>query len=521
MYVDDVSLTVCSPGPATSTVTPRPSPTPTVTVTATATRTPTTTATPTATSTPTETPGPVRLFLSTSTGELPPGRLWPIEVMVATGSRQIGNVEMHLSFDPSMLQVVDANGDPATAIEPDETVLGDVLLNSVDNGLGRIRYDAGRLEGDPATGTFRVALLRFKTLASATSTRVEWGDSTAVFYGGAPVPHVMEGASLGVLSGCFQGQVGMQAHASPLGYRVGVSLYPPGGNVASATYETTLDADGTFARCSVSPGLFDVGVKGDHALSVRRANVTLPSGATFVDFCTLLEGDASGDDRVSGLDFSILQAAYRRQAGEPGFDAQADFNDDGRVGAADYSLLAANYGREGSLPCPAEAGLAGAGSGTVRLRLAPRVSSVGADELFVLDLWVDAETQPVNSVELALEFDPALLEVVDAAGNPAEAIDGDLGALGRVLWNSVDNAGGSIEYDAGQELPPGDPPTGTFRVALARFKVRMTPGMGWVRYVERSDAFYTGLPQVTERAGAWIVGPGRELEQLYLPVVLR
>jgi hypothetical protein len=324
-----------------------------------------------------------------------------------------------------------------------------------------------------------------------------------------------------VLSGCFQGKVILQAHASPLGYPVRVSLYPLGGGAATTTYETTLDAEGAFAWCSMSPGLFDVGVKGDHALSVRRGNVTLPSGATFVDFCTLPEGDASGDDRISGLDFSILQAAYHRGMGETGFDGRADFNDDDRVGAADYSLLAANYGRAGPAPCPTEAGGAGAGGGMVGLRLAPRVSSAGAFELLVLDLMVDAGDQPVNSVEIALEFDPALLEVVDAAGNPATAIDGDPGALGRVLWNAVDNASGRIEYDAGQELPPGSPPTGTFRVASVRFRVRTAPGLGQVRTLDRSDAFYAGLPLVTERAGAWIIEPGRALDELYLPLLLR
>jgi len=149
------------------------------------------------------------------------------------------------------------------------------------------------------------------------------------------------------------------------------------------------------------------------------------------------------------------------------------------------------------------------------------VSSRGADELLLLDLLADAGAQPVNGVELALEFDPALLEVVDAAGEPAEAIDGDPGAFGRVLRNVVDNAGGRIEYDAGQELPPGSPPTGTFRVASVRFKVRTTPGLGQVRYLDGSDAFYAGQPLVTQREGAWIVGPGRALEELYLPMVTR
>jgi len=540
MYVDDVSLVVCTPGAATSTATPSPSPTRTATPTSTPSSTRTATATPTATptasatrtatitpsvtSTPTQTPTSVRLFLSPTTTQLRPGRIWLVEVMVATGSSPIGNVEMYLSFDASTLQVVDVSGKPATAVEPNTAVLSDVLLNTVDNGLGKIRYDAGRLEGGPVTGTFAVALLRFKTLRPATSTRVEWGPSTAVFNGGAAVARTMDGTSLEVLSDCFQGQVTLQAHASPLGHRVLVPLYPPGGSVPSTSYESTLDADSIFALCSVTPGVFDIGVKGSHSLSVRRANVALP-GEAFVDFCTLLEGDASGDNRVSGADFSILQATYHRQAGEPGFDGRADFNDDSRIGAADYSLLVANYGREGPIPCPVEGALSSAGAsavatGTVRLRVEPRVSTRGAGELLVLDLLVDAETQPVSSVEVVLEFDPKLLEVVDAAGNQTDRIDVDPGALGAVLWNHVDNSSGRIEYDAGQELPPGTAPTGSFRLASVRFRVLATPSLGQVRYLERSEAVYLGLTLVTRREAAWVVGPGSDLEQVYLPVLL-
>jgi len=36
-----------------------------------------------------------------------------------------------------------------------------------------------------------------------------------------------------------------------------------------------------------------------------------------------------------------------------------------------------------------------------------------------------------------------------------------------------------------------------------------------------SDAFYAGMSLVTQREDAWIVGPGRVLGELYLPLVLR
>ena len=65
----------------------------------------------------------------------------------------------------------------------------------------------------------------------------------------------------------------------------------------------------------------------------------------------MLEGDASDDDRVSGVDFSILATTYNKQTGQPGFDARADFNDDGRCSGVDFSLLATNYNRSGPVAC--------------------------------------------------------------------------------------------------------------------------------------------------------------------------
>ena len=123
------------------------------------------------------------------------------------------------------------------------------------------------------------------------------------------------------------------------------------------------ECEGNFTAEGIPSGTYDVRVKGKHSLSTKRTNVAVPTVAP-TDFCTVLEGDASDDDRVSGVDFSILATTYNKQTGQPGFDARADFNDDGRCSGVDFSLLATNYNRSGPVACasvaasgtPAESG---------------------------------------------------------------------------------------------------------------------------------------------------------------------
>jgi hypothetical protein len=111
------------------------------------------------------------------------------------------------------------------------------------------------------------------------------------------------------------------------------------------------DASGHFSY-RLPAGTYDLQVKGIHSLSVLRSGVVIPGSGAAVDFCTLMEGDASGDDRVAGADFSILASSYGLSAGDAGFDPRADFNNDGKVSGLDFSLLATNYDSSGPLTCP-------------------------------------------------------------------------------------------------------------------------------------------------------------------------
>jgi 5-hydroxyisourate hydrolase-like protein (transthyretin family) len=315
------------------------------------------------------------------------------------------------------------------------------------------------------------------------------------------------------LASCLVGQVTLQSHATAAGYPVRVSVYPPGSNTPASTYTTALDAAGTFTMCAVpAAGTWDVAVKGSHSLGNRRANVLIPPASSPTGFCTLLEGDASDDNRVSGIDFSILATSYNKRTGEPGFDPRADFSDDGRVSGIDFSLLSTNYNRSGPIACAAVASSVTAHgqsdaparpAGTVDLAFSPTTRTAAVGEIITFDLMAVAGTQPVNNVETYIQFNPAVLQVVDAGGNPASSIQGDTTTLNTELYNSADNSTGEIRYDAGKLSAPF--PSGTFRFAVARFKVIGAASSTTVQYTSPSDVFYGGASVVGTLGSATVL----------------
>lgn len=109
--------------------------------------------------------------------------------------------------------------------------------------------------------------------------------------------------------------------------------------VGTSQYVTFTDERGNFTLSGLTPGVYNIRVKGSHTLSNFRSNVTLNTGWNEVDFGMLKEGDANNDNCVSIIDFSILANGFF-----PRFDPRADFNHDGVVNIIDFSLFRGNFG---------------------------------------------------------------------------------------------------------------------------------------------------------------------------------
>jgi hypothetical protein len=308
--------------------------------------------------------------------------IFTIELYVYAAALEVTNVELRLTFDPAVLQVVDASGNPVAMIEPDYSALPVVLDNTVDNSNGTIGYDSGKYPAPFPSGAFRAATARFKKIAAASTTTVRYVAPSNVYYSDAT-------SGAGTLGSADV--VGPQAPT------------PTGMPTATATPTVT----------------------------------------------------PTPTPRWSWIYLPMLVKTARQAQGHPSHVAQVSASLD-MAAVADLTLL-------------------------------PTTQAADVNDIFTIDLMVVAGTLRVTNVELDLTFNAAVLQVVDASGNPVGTIEPNYATFSLVLDNTVNNGTGTINYDAGQ-LPPGFP-TGTFRVATARFKKIAAASTTTVSY-GACDAFY-------------------------------
>jgi len=121
------------------------------------------------------------------------------------------------------------------------------------------------------------------------------------------------------------------------------------GNLTNELWNGTATTNntGVFTMSGLTPGTYDIGIKNCTALSELNTSVTLSAGmTTVVNFGTTREGDADGNDAVTGMDFSLLAGVFN--TAPPG-NPNCDFNRDNAVTGMDFSLLAGNFNKVGPL----------------------------------------------------------------------------------------------------------------------------------------------------------------------------
>jgi hypothetical protein len=475
-------------------------------------------------------PGGVTMVVDPASRNAAVGEIFTLDLKIQAGSQLVDAADAYLSFDRTKLRVVDPAGNETNSIIPG-TALGLILQNTADNATGRVTFSAGRQFGSPApSGSFTLATIRFKAMAETGGggTPIAFLTGTGVYYQGNSI---LQGTSNGVViveAGGLVGRVTLQGRGNPpsnrwQGYPVRVLVYAPGGTTPQTTVQATLDASGVFTATGIAAGTYDIAVKNAHSLSNRKANVTVPSGSQ-IAFGTLLEGDASDNDRIAGEDFSILATAYGTSLGQPGWDARADFNGDNTITGADFSLLATNYGRQGPIPVTAQAAelVTPAGEPRANILIQPPARNVANGATFTVDIAIQAGALAVDSVDAYLTFNRAYLRVVDAAGNETSSIVAG-SALPLVLQNSADNSKGRIVFSAGRQFS-GAPPSGDFVVATVRFKAVAPTGSEGTSLAFGADTniYYQGNAITgTRSGGVVVVGGAATGHLLYVPMVTR
>jgi hypothetical protein len=115
-----------------------------------------------------------------------------LQVLLDADGVTFDTVGFKINFDPTVLQVVDAAGDPASRVEPGDNLPGIEAMNIVSDTIGTIDFAQIIIGGQPG-GTFTVATIRFKVIAALSegTTQVMFVDgqgNTGVFYTPPPPP---------------------------------------------------------------------------------------------------------------------------------------------------------------------------------------------------------------------------------------------------------------------------------------------------------------------------------------------
>jgi len=334
-----------------------------------------------------------------------------------------------------------------------------------------------------------------------------------------------------IVPAIVHGQVALQGRPTPPSARWAISLtvelLNPTTGAALQTLATTTDNQGHFTLSGLSAGVYSLRVKGMHTLANRRSSLTLGAGDNIVDMGTLLEGDTDNDNDVDANDASVVNVAFGSVPSSGNWDPRADLNGDGVVNATDMGLVAMNYGQTGDVELgssvarrsvsAASLDVSVQAAGSVALNFVPNAIEKSPGDVFEVEVWLRAGSQPVDTVDLTIFFPGAVLSIVDQAGNPATRVQGNT-AFSQELANSVQNGAGIIHYAA---TKTGGTVTGDVRLFALRIKA-FSPGTGWLRFSmwePRTDVRYHGESVL----GSWPAASVHVLgeNRLYVPLAVR
>ncbi len=267
----------------------------------------------------------------------------------AIDPKEVRGVEVHLTFDPTLLQVVDADGDSGNGVQLTvESGLfdGDLRIgqNLADNAAGTIVFAVAQSNGTPVFNATQKAIATI-TWQCAGECPVEQV-ATQVTVGGNTLMSDPEGyqvlvdcAVSGTVTipacddtGCIEGYVSPQGRGDFSGARA----------VAGA-HEAYTDSTGYFKLDGVEAGTYDVMAELYGYLDAVASGVEVVAGeqCTVLGTTTLWGGNVAPqpdpDNLINILDVSYLGSNFGTT------EATADVTGDGVVNVLDLTVAAANF----------------------------------------------------------------------------------------------------------------------------------------------------------------------------------
>jgi subtilisin family serine protease len=257
------------------------------------------------------------------------------------------SVTLRLTFDPNIVQVVDADpGTPNVQIAVGALMSGrdyTVTRNEVDNTTGVVEF-ALSLRGAalPITGSGPVAVITWQGKGVGQSA-LTLQQSRLAHPDGGPILHNIRNGAVQVQPSIISGVVLLQGRTNHGGTTVYLTrescpLTPQPTQVITAGLPSAAtDAQGHFEIAIASGGNYFC------LQAVRLGYLVGQKGAPqgYVGTITLLGGDVMSDDKIDIFDLSRVAARYGSH------DPEADVNGDGVVDIFDLTLVASNFGQSG------------------------------------------------------------------------------------------------------------------------------------------------------------------------------
>ena len=270
----------------------------------------------------------------------------------------VHGLEVYLRFDPTLLQVVDADGDPTNGVqiapEPGLFPLDEqIVVQVVDNEEGTILFAVSRKGGDSvqeanddpiATITWEAAV-DCATMTEEECSEVSVEDALMSDADGYAITATttLPGQVCIQGAGCIMGSVNLQGSYDHSGVTIIVT------DAEDNIKETVTDADGNFVVCGLTPGSYEVQAEMYGYLDSRASGVVVVAGETTnIDGTKLLGGDVAPQpepDNAIGIgDITYIASRFLKD------DMTADVNGDDVVNIQDLTIATANFGRTGPTP---------------------------------------------------------------------------------------------------------------------------------------------------------------------------
>jgi len=279
----------------------------------------------------------------------------------ATNPKEVRGVEVHLTFDRTLLQVVDADSDSGNGVQLTvESGLfdGDLRIgqNLADNAAGTIVFAVAQSNGTPVFNAEKkaIATITWECAGECPPAPVETevavvGNTLMSDPDGYPV--TVDCAVNGtitipacVTTGCIEGYVRSQGRYTDR------SPDSSGVHVVADGHEADTEATGYFKLEGLEAGTYDVMAEMYGYLDAMASGVQVVAEAqcTSLGTTTLWGGNVAPqptpDNTIDILDVSYIGANFGTT------QATADVNGDGVVNILDLTVAAANFNMAGPRP---------------------------------------------------------------------------------------------------------------------------------------------------------------------------